>query len=111
MSSVAYGTMRIARVRRNSAFRPGNENLAKVPTEQRHRQRQQDRETGYDRAVEEVLPQPRVVVEQRDVVAEADAVHLAGGGLRAHGSERAPHEREQEEDRQSAGEDVLRGPG
>ena len=79
-----------------------------VAAEARDRERDRHGEDGDDDAVEQVLragPAPKF--EQRGVVAQPVADHLPGGGLRAHRCDRAPQQREQEDDREPAGQHVV----
>ena len=78
ISSVAYGTIRIDRVTRNSTFLPGKrEPCEGVAAEQRNGEREGHREHRDDDAVQEVLAESSAVVQEGRVVPEAEPARPA----------------------------------
>src|SRR5574337_552571 len=81
-----------------------------VAAEAGHHKRDRDHQEGDHRAVEEEARQSRAEVEERIVIAETHADRLAGCGLWTDGRDGRPQDREQENDRKAACQDIVGGP-
>src|SRR6478735_1754152 len=79
----------------------------RVAAEQRDGEREEHREAGDDDGVPQVLDDPRLVPGERLVVAEPPAVDLVRARLRRERRHAGPHEREEEDEREAAGEDPV----